>query len=84
MVYVNELSAKVPDFKFLVFDYPVRFSHMIRESLLAVNSELAEAAVGKYAKGMFQSKETTLTIADRIKVPVTGIKFKAMVGVCRL
>lgn len=94
---LNELSAKLPDFDILVFDYPVRFSHTVRESLLAVNGVLAEAAVGKYARyyaggmsagvmlmGTFQAKETTPTVADRIKVPATGIKFKAMVGVCGL
>lgn len=94
---LNELSAKLPDFDVLVFDYPVRFSYTVRESLLAVNSVLAEAAVGKYANyyaggmsagvmlmGAFQSKETTPTVADRIKVPATGIKFKAIVGVCGL
>lgn len=94
---LNELSAKLPDFDVLVFDYPVRFSHTVRESLLAVNGVLAEAAVGAYANyyaggmsagvmlmGTFQAKETTPTVADRIEVPATGIKFKAMVGVCGL
>lgn len=94
---LNELSASMPDFDVLVFDYPVRFRHTVRDAMLAVNKVLSEKTVGRYdnyyASGMsagtllmgtFQSKETTPAVADKIKVPAIGIKFKAMVGVCGL
>lgn len=94
---LNELSARLPEFNVLVFDYPVRFKHTVRESLLAVNRVLSEVGVGRYENyyaggmsagvllmGTFQSKETSSTVADRIRVPAIGIKFKALVGVCGL
>lgn len=94
---LNELSASMPDFDVLVFDYPVRFRHTVREAMLAVNKVLSETTVGRYDNyyaggmsagtllmGTFQSKETTPAVADEIRVPAIGIKFKAMVGVCGL
>lgn len=73
----------------LVFDYPVRFRHTVHEAMLAVNKVLAEMTVGRYDNyyaggmtagtllmGTFQSKETTPAVADKIKVPAIGIKFK--------
>lgn len=94
---LNQLSANLPEFDVLVFDYPVRFRHTVRDAMLAVNRALSETKLGRYdnyyASGMsggtllmgtFQSKETTPSVADKIKVPAIGIKFKAMVGVCGL
>lgn len=94
---LNQLSRNLPEFDVLVFDYPVRFRHTVHEALLAVNNVLSERKLGRYDNyyaggmsagtllmGTFQSKETTPAVADKIKVPAIGIKFKAMVGVCGL
>lgn len=94
---LNELSRNLPEFDVLVFDYPVRFRHTVHAAMLAVNKALSETTVGRYDNyyaggmssgallmGTFQSKETTPGVADKIKVPAIGIKFRAMVGVCGL
>lgn len=94
---LNQLSRNLPEFDVLVFDYPVRFRHTVHEAMLAVNKVLSETRLGRYENyyaggmsagtllmGAFQSKETTPAVADKIKVPAIGIKFKAMVGVCGL
>lgn len=94
---LNELSARMPDFDVLVFDYPVRFRHTVRDALLTVNRVLSEKTVGRYDNyyaggvsagtllmGTFQSKETLPGVADRIRVPAVGIRFRAVVGVCGL
>lgn len=94
---LNELSRNLPEFDVLVFDYPVRFRHTVHEAMIAVNKALSETKVRRYDNyyaggmsagtllmGTFQSKETTPAVADKIRVPAIGIKFKAMVGVCGL
>lgn len=92
---LNNLFEKISkDTDILVFDYPVRFRHTLRDSLLSINKTLGQfvglydefysgsISAGTLLMGAFQNKESSPEIAARMKVPIIGVQFKAMIGVC--
>lgn len=93
--FLNNLYAALkPDCDILVFDYPVRFSHTVRDSMLKCNEIIKKflfkyttffcggMSAGSLLMGTFLRKEIVPNLATKIKVPPIGITFKAMISLC--
>lgn len=91
---LNELDDSLTSFDILTFSYPVRFKYTLQDSLLSINKIIQKVqmkytefyAVGMSAgvllMGAFQRKEKNIEISKKIEVPIIGVQFKAMVGIC--
>ncbi|ABO45352.1 unknown [Gryllus bimaculatus nudivirus] len=93
--FLNNLFEYIKDdCDILVFDYPVRFSNTVRDSMLRCNSIIKKfifkyksfycggMSAGCLLMGTFIKKETVRGVAEKIQVPVIGVIFKAMIGLC--
>lgn len=93
--FLNKLYELIKDYcDILVFDYPVRFSNTVRDSMLRCNYIIKKfifkytsfycggMSAGCLLMGTFIKKETIRGVAEKIKVPVIGVIFKAMIGLC--
>lgn len=91
---LNELDENLKDFDILTFSYPVRFRYTLKDSLLSINNVIQKVQVkyqefyavgmsaGVLLMGAFQRKEKDIEISKKIEVPIIGVQFKAMVGIC--
>lgn len=94
---LNRLYARIKsEYDIVVFDYPVRFSNTIHDTMLSINRTLSQF-IGKYDEfycgglsagtllmGAFMKKEADPHVASAIQVPVIGMKFYGAIGVCGL
>ncbi|KAI5630646.1 OrNVorf47-like-3 [Venturia canescens] len=92
---LNALNDALIEFDILVFDYPLRFSYSVHDAMLATNKILdqfhgyneyyaAGYSAGALLMGAFMQKELNKEIARKMDVPVIGIQFKAIIGICGL
>jgi len=90
---LNKLNYNLTDCDILIFDYPVRFSATIHDTLQGANTVLKEFS-GKYKNyiaagysagvllmGTFYRKEKSLDLAQRLKTEQIGIEFNCLISI---
>lgn len=94
--FMNELyeQMKNDSYDLVVFKYPTRFSHTIKETMLHINAVLMKLinrydiyhgigiSAGALLLGAFIQKETSLHNRDKMEIPQIGIKFRSYTGIC--